>query len=134
MNFVPLPFPECRQCGVAWVEAVHGDCGGAVEVEPWQEVVACKRCHDRWNLRQTLFACSCGARFSAAEVSSALDGLLQVCRRLAAEINENAERLVRIRRTSEASFRDWVKNLLGVLGSVGGFVVERMLRHFLPLP
>lgn len=131
MTWLPLPFPECSYCRIAWVEAVHSYCGGNVEVEPWQEQVNCKLCRKTWPLRESAFKCTCGHMFYAAEVSSALDGLMSVCRRLADELVENAAHIRRIRTRSEASFRGWVGGLVKSLGGAAGFVIEKLLIHFL---
>ena len=131
-TFLPLPFPRCNGCGESWTTSYHKGCGGELEVEPGSEAVACGKCNSGWQLRDSRFHCSCGAVFSAVEVSDAIDNLVLMVRQLADYLDDRQEQLARIRARDQDSYRAFAQTLIKGATRTASYVLFKVLGRLFP--
>ncbi|MFE7836505.1 hypothetical protein ACFU53_10745 [Streptomyces sp. NPDC057474] len=134
MAWVEFPFPECPDCNRSWSTSRHRKCsvGGDLDVAPDTSMVRCTGCQVIWSVWKTNFYCACGRQFESSEVKSALEEIIRVAAMLLEALRRQAEDLLEIRRSGDASFRSWLsnftQNLAASLGGAAGRFVGSLLR------
>lgn len=122
--FVPLPFPKCKRCGMSSDQGYHEGCGGKLSIDPDSRIIVCSRCGHSWNIWNSDFHCgSCGFRFTAYDLSDAVEELLEECRACARELErQSAAQFQRITSTEE-SWRSFVEGFMYKMGNYAGAAV-----------
>ncbi len=127
-TWLPLPFPECVECGSSWGQCVHSDCRGEIEVEPNSGAVLCLKCRESWQVWESAFLCPCGARFEASQVEDGLAEMLDYCRQIVFELSLNARAARERQDMGKESMRSFMVGLMEGIGKVIGVAVESVLR------
>lgn len=122
--YVALPFPKCKSCGKSSCQGYHHKCGGALEINPDNNMVHCPRCGATWNIWNSGYNCSCGATFTSEDISDSVNDMLLLCKICMIEIRKQQE-AQNIRKTlGQESLRFFVTSLCERLGYYVGTAVE----------
>lgn len=136
MTWIQFPFPECPQCHKFWVASRHSGCGteATVELDPDRRVIRCQDCSTSWQVWETTFRCSCGNKFTSADVEDAIKKIIEAAGALAQALAQQREEILAIRRAGKSSFDSWLSTLakgLGhTLGGAVGSIASWILKQF----
>lgn len=131
-RLIPLPFPECRDCGRSWGQCLHYGCTGTIDVEPISGNVVCKKCAENWQIWESRFICVCGEKFEAWEIEDALAEVLDHCRQLIYELSAMEDSRQRREQLSRSSMREFLYGMANQLGKIAGIAVEVALKFLFP--
>lgn len=131
-RLIPLPFPECKNCGRAWGQCIHASCAGSIDVEPISGRVLCRECRNDWLIWESRFLCPCEASFEAYEIEDALSEILDHCRQLVYELSIVDSSRARREELSHSSMREFLHGLASGLGRAAGMAVEIALKFLFP--
>ena len=128
-SWFPLPFPECPSCGTTWQKCTHRNCeqSGEMEIDPWSEHVKCSGCSEGWDVRRSIFYCSCGSQFSSQDVKTAIDEVVRATQSLYNALRQRREDLADIETKSKSSFGAWMEQVAQVVGGAAGFLIGKLL-------
>lgn len=131
---IPMPFPQCTECGEQSKQAIHRNCGGKLYIYPYSNIVQCSKCDHIWNIWDSTYYCSCGHVFQSKDIKQSLVNLLEACKQCANEL-EKQQRLHDYRmKISEASLKAFFVAILEKfgyqLGIATGVAIEFLIKLF----
>lgn len=137
--YVPLPFPYCNKCRRKWPESYHftSGCHGLLEIDPDKKKVCCTKCKRTWDIWESEYHCVCGEVFTAHEVQSAVEDLIEDCRLCAEELTllQSAYwKRVDLAKDSKKVFVEKTLRELGYgVGKLAGYVFEKIAEYVFEL-
>ncbi len=125
--YVPMPFPRCSKCGRDGNQGYHRNCGGALEIDPLQEIVYCPKCRAHWEIWDTTYYCTCGNEYTSHDISDTTKELLVMCNLCMKEI-EAQQKAKNLQKTlSKNSIRAFLIDIIERLGYIAGIAVGTVI-------